>query len=226
LGKFREWFETMQFTEPVVLCAHSFGGYLSSFFAMDPRSAHYVKHLVLLDPWGVDDKPYEVMKKEIRELTPIEKLLKNVFYNINPLASLRAAGPMAERLLSTFRPDISSGWDAKKEFYRYICHCNMQEGPPLGEMSFKACCKYKAHPRRPLAPEFVQHFPKTTRLTLFYGEKTDLDTGIMVKMVQDLIKAQDRTDVTVQMIEGAAHQVFCDNADDFNAKLIAALGFG
>ena len=74
--------------EKFVLLGHSFGGFLSSAYAL--RHPSRVKHLVLVDSWGFQKKPEEFefnISLWIRALAAVLRLF-------NPLAGMRAAGPL------------------------------------------------------------------------------------------------------------------------------------
>ncbi|KAF8301383.1 hypothetical protein TcBrA4_0051550 [Trypanosoma cruzi] len=98
-----------------------------------------VKLLALADPWGVNAAdPRRI------ELAPVHhRLALKIFYAVNPLSLLRAAGPVGPKLFKSLRPDFANRWRSflasPQVFYEYTYHCNAQL-PPLGEMLFKACC--------------------------------------------------------------------------------------
>jgi len=47
--------------EKIVLLGHSFGGYLSSAYAM--KFPDRVEHLILADPWGFPERPDDLAQK-------------------------------------------------------------------------------------------------------------------------------------------------------------------
>ena len=74
--------------EKFVLLGHSFGGFLSSAYAL--RHPSRVKHLVLVDSWGFQKKP-----EEFEFNMPLWfRALAVVLSSFNPLAGMRAAGPL------------------------------------------------------------------------------------------------------------------------------------
>lgn len=71
-----------------ILLGHSFGGYLATSYTINHPDR--VKHLILADPWGFTEKPAKV------EAPLWFKVLGFVLYPLtylNPLATVRAAGP-------------------------------------------------------------------------------------------------------------------------------------
>ena len=74
--------------EKFVLLGHSFGGFLASTYAL--KNPSRVQHLVLVDSWGFPEKP-----PDIENNFPMwARVLKAVIMPFNPLAALRAAGPL------------------------------------------------------------------------------------------------------------------------------------
>lgn len=76
-----------------ILLGHSFGGYLATSYAINYPDR--VKHLILADPWGFTEKPtnYQIPFKR--------NILRYMLYPLtylNPLATIRAAGPYGKSL--------------------------------------------------------------------------------------------------------------------------------
>lgn len=83
-----EWRKELNL-EKFILLGHSFGGYLATSYTINHPDR--VKHLILADPWGFSEKPQKI------EVPIIYKVLGVLFYPLsylNPLATIRAAGPM------------------------------------------------------------------------------------------------------------------------------------
>jgi abhydrolase domain-containing protein 4 len=60
IGAIEKWRQAMGL-EKVVLLGHSFGGYLSSAYAI--KFPDRVEHLILADPWGFPERPEDVSQK-------------------------------------------------------------------------------------------------------------------------------------------------------------------
>ena len=77
--------------EKFILLGHSLGGFLSASYSL--RYPQHVKHLVLVDPWGMSKKPPEGVRREI----PIYiRMILTVVNTFNPMSVLRALGPLGK----------------------------------------------------------------------------------------------------------------------------------
>lgn len=88
------WRKQMEL-EQFVLLGHSMGGYLATSYALSYPER--VKHLILADPWGFEDKSEATPRNPSLKI----KILGIVLYpftNLNPLASVRALGPFGEKI--------------------------------------------------------------------------------------------------------------------------------
>lgn len=86
------WRKQMELDQ-FILLGHSMGGYLATSYAI--TYPERVKHLILADPWGFEDKA----QAPPRNPPLFIKVLGIVLYpftNLNPLASVRALGPFGE----------------------------------------------------------------------------------------------------------------------------------
>lgn len=63
------------------------GGFLSSAYSL--AHPERVKHLVLLDPWGVVKKDEEKI-----EMPYWARIIGTIVLSFNPLSTIRAAGPL------------------------------------------------------------------------------------------------------------------------------------
>ena len=73
----------------IVLCGHSFGGYLACSYAL--KHPEGIAHLVLADPWGFPEQPPR--GEEIIKLSKFKRAMYRLFGSFNPFAVLRVAGP-------------------------------------------------------------------------------------------------------------------------------------
>ena len=77
--------------EKFILLGHSLGGFLSCAYTM--RHPSRVRHLILDDPWGFQERPPEETNRKL----PFLFITASVFINrFNPFTPLRAAGPVGE----------------------------------------------------------------------------------------------------------------------------------
>ena len=124
--------------EKMCLLGHSFGGYLSSAYAL--KYPNHVNHLILADPWGFPEMPKEPRPSRFPWWAKL--LYHGIFKHLNPLAGLRLAGPWGQNTIARFRPDliekfsplIENEEDNKRIITGYIFHCNAHN--PSGEAAF------------------------------------------------------------------------------------------
>nr|XP_023018386.1 1-acylglycerol-3-phosphate O-acyltransferase ABHD5-like [Leptinotarsa decemlineata] len=86
-----------------ILLGHSFGGYLATSYAINYPNR--VKHLILADPWGFSERPAKL------DIPFFYKIMGFLFYPLtylNPLATVRAAGPIGPWLIRKARRDIAA----------------------------------------------------------------------------------------------------------------------
>lgn len=85
-----EWRKQLNL-EKIILLGHSFGGYLATSYSINYPDR--IKHLILADPWGFTEKPAKI------QVPFLFKVLRLLFYPLsylNPLATIRAAGPIGK----------------------------------------------------------------------------------------------------------------------------------
>ena len=79
-----------------ILLGHSLGGFLSCAYAM--RHPSRVRHLILDDPWGFPVRPSDSENESRRRTMPLFFKAALVFTKVfNPLAPIRAAGPLGKQ---------------------------------------------------------------------------------------------------------------------------------
>lgn len=78
--------------ERFVLLGHSLGAYLASSYAL--AHPERIAHLILADPWGYPEKSIESASNI--QLPTWVKIVGTVVQKFNPLAAVRAAGPIGE----------------------------------------------------------------------------------------------------------------------------------
>lgn len=116
--------------DKMILLGHSFGGFLSSCYAV--KYPERLEHLILVDAWGHDETP------DFQDF-PLWK--KSVAYSVRlmcgPFSMMRSFGPLGEKLIKTLRPDLLEKFkDVVDEstISHYIYHCN--NANPSGEEAF------------------------------------------------------------------------------------------
>ena len=91
-----EWRIGIGLNEQFILLGHSFGGFLSTSYAI--RYPKYVKQLILMDPWGFGRKPDDWQTSRMQRIPTWLRSFSTVMMKFSPLAGLRAAGPFGNTI--------------------------------------------------------------------------------------------------------------------------------
>ena len=81
---------------------HSFGGYLAAAYTL--KHPERLASTILADPWGMVDRPEDIQQHF--NIPFWVSMIFSVLKHFNPLAMVRATGPLGPRLLQRARPDI------------------------------------------------------------------------------------------------------------------------
>ncbi|ORC83726.1 putative monoglyceride lipase [Trypanosoma theileri] len=215
-GCLDRWCRSLPLRRPAIFVGHSFGGFIAAHFAMR-RGPAAVRLLALADPWGV---PAASGSAPV-----LRRLACRLFYAAkSPLAALRAVGPMGPFFFRTVRPDFANRWRGflqdPKVFYDYTYHCNAQV-PPLGEMLFKACCDEHVTAKIPLFDVLPVLLSKEVPVVMLYGSETWMNAERGFTMADIMLQKGYR--IKADTVMNAGHQVFTDNVEEFNTKLLEAI---
>jgi len=194
----------------MILLGHSFGGYLSSAYALEYPDR--IRHLILLDPWGFPQNVLRPIQLPYW-FNPVARILTAN----NLLSGLRAAGPWGPKLVRRFRRRRAGTVDDGAALFDYFYHCNVQT--PSGEEAFQSMARDIIHPKRPMIDRLPQ-LKEDVPITFIYGSQTFLDNSPAYKIQQNL---RTKSYVKIEIVEGAGHNVFADKMDVFN-HLIYQIG--
>lgn len=201
----------------MVLVGHSFGGFLAAAYAL--RYPHAISHLILADPWGLPVfDPLAPPPPWRGQIAPMWKPVVGVMRRLNPLASLRIAGPFGgPQLVGRFRPDLVQKFSTLSEssdvaFSEYIYHCNAQT--PTGETAFKGILQGFQWAKHAMLPRMDNLHPDV-KTTFIYGG----DSWIDRRPGFELQKRRQQF-VDVKIIQGSGHHVYVDRAKEFNSILL------
>lgn len=218
-GYLDRWFKRLRFGRPVVLLAHSFGCFVAAHYAMRCGS-RVVKQLFLTEPWGM----MRGDRNRVKKYPLIYRVLLTLFYHVSPLALLRAAGPGGPQLLRRTRPDFEEKWKSFLEntdpLYDYLYHCNAQRSP-VGETLFRACCHYDVCAKEPLPDVLPYKLDRRVRLALLFGGTSWLAPREAMEMATVMREKGYR--VLTDTLPTAGHQIFTDDVDGFNEKMLSML---
>lgn len=203
------WREKMNL-DKMILLGHSFGGYLSTLYAM--RHPERVAHLILADPWGFQERQQAPRRK-----FPLwVRALAFTFRNTNPLAVWRISGPYGLSLVQKVRADLREKFRPKlgdecHKFLVYIYHCNTQE-PPTGENAFMALVQAYGWAKSPLVNRLKDLHPSVS-MTVIYGGQSWVGKA---PDEERLSEALGPNRVRVHTIEASGHHVYADEFAQFN----------
>ena len=76
-----------------ILLGHSLGGFIASAYTL--KYPERVRHLILADPWGMNEKPPP--GEEPFKIPRWARFLAAILTPFNPLSGIRAAGPLGKR---------------------------------------------------------------------------------------------------------------------------------
>lgn len=187
--------------EKMILLGHSLGGFLAASYAI--RYPNRVKHLILADVWGGGTQN--------RILPFWARTIIALLQSFNPLATIRAAGPMGPYLINKLRPDLKRKFlpiVAENDVVSdYIYHCNAQT--PSGEAAFRYMNTNLGWAKQPIIPRLGNLSPNVP-ITFIYGARSWIDRRPGVQL------QQERKNVNMETIAGAGHHVYADHADKFN----------
>lgn len=135
---------------------------------------------------------------------------------------MRAAGPYGEWLINNARRNILAKYvnvvDDSEVIGQYIYQCNSNHNA-TGEEAFHNLLDGGPWPKHPIG-ERLKNEIDDIPITFLYGAKSWLTYsnryGAIVK------EARERSYTHIESVTNAGHQVFSDNADDFNRLVIDA----
>ncbi|KII68219.1 Abhydrolase domain-containing protein 4 [Thelohanellus kitauei] len=212
----------------MIMVGHSFGGFISTAYAL--RYPQYVKHLILVDPWGFPDVREElatVVESQdpnmiVVPLTNLPVWVRIVFMILmpfSPFTFLRLSGGyLGPKIINFLRPDMAQryahmfGEEDVTTVPNYIYQTNKFN--PTGEMAFRSLSMPLAWAKSPLIKRISTMDP-AVQISFVYGSRSwiDFQTGYEVK---DILK--DST-VNVHVIDEAGHHLFADQPSTFNSLI-------
>lgn len=206
IDSIEKWRELMQIPK-MILLGHSFGGFLSTAYAM--KYPERVEHLILADPWGFTEAP------DLSNVALWKRSLVKVFQKMTPLAIIRAAGPYGEWLVKKARSDILRKYENvvadQTVIAQYIHQCNSNRNP-TGEEAFKNLLQGGPWAKFPIGDRMMEEISADIPITFLYGAISWMNNtyGTIIQ------EARPHGYTHIESIQYAGHHVYSDNALDFN----------
>lgn len=202
-----------------VLVGHSFGGFLSMAYSL--KYPKHCAHVVCVDPWGfpenLDDNDTQVPLRPPRWVRMVATVLKP----FNPLASLRAAGPLGPQMIHRFRPDLMRKFEDTLSdpsiINEYMYHCNAQY--PSGESAFKNMAIPFGWAKNPMVNR-AAGLHENVSVSFYYGARSWIDP----KPANEIQAIRGEEKVEIKIFEGSGHHVYADRAEEFNIELVKLVG--
>ncbi|XP_060529384.1 1-acylglycerol-3-phosphate O-acyltransferase ABHD5-like [Cylas formicarius] len=194
--------------EKFILLGHSFGGYLATSYAINHPDR--VKHLILADPWGFSEIPPHLnLSLRLRVLS----VILYPFTYFNPLAAVRATGPLGPWLVKKMRGDISLKYDDVLSdsgiILEYIYQCNSQY--PSGETAFHSFISKFAYAKNPMIRRFDK-IKSEIPITVMFGQYS----WISKESAITLRSQRPNSYVNIEVIPNAGHHLYSDRPKLFN----------
>ncbi|XP_018579969.1 protein ABHD4 [Anoplophora glabripennis] len=202
--------------ENFILLGHSFGGYLATSYAINYPDR--VKHLILADPWGFAEQP---AKFEAPLWIKTLRVLLYPLSHLNPLATVRAAGPIGPWLVRKVRNDISEKYasvlENKDIMAEYIYQCNSRN--PSGETAFHYMRKSFVWAKNPMVHRF-DNIREDIPITVMFGE----NSWITQAPGHILKEQRPKSYVDIAVIANAGHHISADQPSLFHEVVLGACG--
>lgn len=208
-----KWRQKMNIDRMIIL-GHSFGGFLSTSYAI--KYPERIEHLILGDPWGFTPAP------DLKQYSLWKRSLVIASGLISPLWVVRAAGPLGPVVFRKVRPDIAEKFENvvekhDKTIAKYVYHCNTKK--TTGEFAFRHLLDVGAYPLRPMGDRMLKGLKEDVPVTIIFGTESWIDNSYG-PVIKDGRPAHSYTHI--DNIESAGHQLFSDNAQEFNRIVLEA----
>ncbi|CAF0785897.1 unnamed protein product [Adineta ricciae] len=207
-----EWRKEIGLDRQFILLGHSFGGFLSSSYAL--KYPKYVKQLVLIDSWGIAQRPDDIWQTGRLQRVPVWlRSFSSVMMKMSPLTGLRAAGPLGVPVIKYFRGDLRTKFEKLFNDDRiliYLYHCNAQL--PTGEQAFRTISDCFAWAKDPMINR-IHSLDERIPIYFLYGEQSWLtaDASLAIQ--------EKRPNVFVETVKNAGHHIYADAPVEFEMYL-------
>jgi hypothetical protein len=129
---------------------------------------------------------------------------------------------MGPVILRKGRPDIVEKYENvvekhDKTIAKYVYHCNSKK--ITGELAFKHLLEVGAYPKRPMAERLIKNLDANIPVTVILGNESWIDNTYGPVLLAG--RTDPKSYTHIENIE-AGHQLFSDNAQEFNRIVLDA----
>ena len=217
-----------------ILLGHSFGGYLSTWYAIAyPES---VAKLILVEPWGYAafEARREVVSERDNERPQwyprrgtfkykvyrfIFGMIRNYLNYFQPLSFVRLGFGIGKPLFKRFRRDLIVSYAEMVDadtLSDYFLHLNGQY--PSGEEAFTRLHIPFGWCREPLMPDSIKRLDSNIPMDFIYG-----NVSWMSCQPANELNGLIENAVTVNMVPESSHHVYANNTNEFNNVVIRSI---
>ncbi|CAF0812327.1 unnamed protein product [Adineta ricciae] len=228
-----DWRIAVDLQTKFYLVGHGFGAYLATLYTM--RYGHWIKKLILLDPWGFNPKPDE---SQLNLSTPLWiKLIAYITQTWTSFSAFRYLGPLGKPnlkilfisksdesflglpLLKVLAPrwkrlaPIDSSYQKSNALYEYLYHVNVQ--PASGDVGFQALASWYGWAKDPIVQvdhSRIESISDEIYIAFIYGSRTSIDNTA----AQQILHQRGSNNTCIKIIHNAAHFFFMEKPIQFH----------
>eukprot|EP00126_Sphaerothecum_destruens_P004419 Sdes_comp18176_c0_seq1m7695 len=200
--------------EKFVLAGHSFGGYISSIYAL--KYPERVVKLLLISPVGIPETN-SFKTKNLKSYSFFKRTIFHAFKagwnaNLTPQSYIRGLGPCGPKLVRSYVDAKFPNLETQERSIIYDYQYHLLAAPAGSDSAIVNILEFPLVAKKPLIHRLPELKMKTT---LVYGSRDWMDVSAGY-LVADLMK---HGKARVEIIDNAGHNLFFDNPAQFN-KLI------
>lgn len=217
-----------------ILLGHSFGGYLSTWYAI--RYPEFIVKLILVEPWGYPEysDTYDISENQDNERPQwyprrgsfkyrlyrfIFSMIRRYLKYSQPFAFVRLGFGIGKPLFKRFRRDLVQSYEEMVDadtISDYFVHMNGQY--PSGEVAFTRLHIPFGWCRQPLYPDSIKRMDPRIKMEFLYGNLSWMPPK-PARMLNDFID----NEVTITMVPHSSHHVYANNTMEFNNVIIRSI---
>ena len=195
------------------LVGHSMGGFLSFAYAL--KYPQNIQHLILVDPWGIQEKTSSGWP-----INKVDLTYRMIYYTslfANPYFGLRFVGPFAyfvvndicKNLINNFSEKIAD----KNIWAEYLLQCNLRR--PTGETAFSSMMDTFFWAKHPMIKR-INDINKELPMTFIYGDKSFIDA-----IDENIVKeARPKSYTKLYMIKNCGHDIYVEQPEELSQLII------